>query len=148
LAILDIDRFKDCNDKSGHNSGDRVLVSLAGAMTSDSRQIDTSFRYGDDEFAIIMPETDSGGARGVVERIRLKWLEILRTESLGLEDLLGLSAGIGEFPRDAAAQDSLVLLVDAALYSAKRSGGSRSILVSEMGERPHDMPSSSPSDQV
>ena len=148
LAILDVDRFKDCNDKFGHNSGDRVLVSLAGAMTSDSRQIDTSFRYGGDEFAIIMPETDSGGARGVVERIRLKWLEMLRTESPGLEDLLGLSAGIGEFPRDAAAQDSLVLLVDAALYSSKRSGVSRSTLVSEMGERPHDTPSSSPSDQV
>jgi diguanylate cyclase (GGDEF)-like protein len=136
LAILDVDKFKDCNDKFGHNSGDRVLRSLGGAMTSHLRKTDTSFRYGGDEFAVIMPETDSNKAKGFVDRLRLKWLHILRAEFLGLEDFLGLSAGIAEFPKDAAAQDSLVLLVDAALYCSKRSGGNRSTLVSEMGELP------------
>jgi diguanylate cyclase (GGDEF)-like protein len=148
LAILDVDRFKDCNDKFGHNSGDRVLRSLAGAMTSYLRKIDMSFRYGGDEFAVIMPETDSNKAKGLVERLRLKWLHMLKTEFLGLENTLGFSAGIAEFPKDAKAQDSLVLLVDAALYCSKRSGGNRSTLVSEMGEIPHDMLSISSLNQV
>jgi len=143
LAILDVDRFKDCNDKFGHNSGDRVLRSLAIAMTSYLRKTDTSFRYGGDEFAVIMPETGSDKAEGLVDRLRSEWLHMLKAEFLGLEDTLGLSAGIAEFPKDATAQDSLVLLVDAALYCSKRSGGNRSTLVSEMGETPHDMLASS-----
>jgi diguanylate cyclase (GGDEF)-like protein/putative nucleotidyltransferase with HDIG domain/PAS domain S-box-containing protein len=148
LAILDVDRFKDYNDKFGHLSGDSILISLAGVMTSNLRKTDTSFRYGGDEFAIILPETDSNKAKVVIERMRLKWVRMPRSESLRLENSFGFSAGIVEFPKNAEAQDSLVFLADAALYCSKRSGGNRSTLVSEIGEIPHDMLASSTVEQV
>ena len=148
LAILDVDRFKDYNDKFGHSGGDNILQSLAGAMTSYLRKTDTSFRYGGDEFAAILPEVDSNKAKDLVERVRLKWLHMRKTGSLGLENLLGFSAGIAEFPKNAETPDSLVFLVDAALYCSKRSGGNRSTLVSEMGEIPHDMLANASFDQV
>ena len=148
LNILDIDRFKDYNDKFGHIGGDSVLKSLAAVMTSHLRKTDTSFRYGGDEFAVIMPETDSNKAKDVLERVRLKWLHMPKTESLGLENPLGFSAGIAEFPKNGETQDSLVFLADAALYCSKRSGGYKSTLVSEMREIPPDMLADASLDQI
>jgi diguanylate cyclase (GGDEF)-like protein/putative nucleotidyltransferase with HDIG domain len=148
LAILDVDRFKDYNDRFGHINGDSVLKSLAEAMTSYLRKTDTPFRYGGDEFAVILPETDSSKAKDVVERIRLKWLYRPQSESVGLENPLGFSAGIAEFPKNAKTQDSLVFLADAALYCSKRSGRYKSTSVSEMGEISPDMLASASLDQV
>ena len=148
LNILDIDRFKDYNDKFGHIGGDSVLKSLAAVMTSHLRKTDTSFRYGGDEFAVIMPETDSNKAKDVLERVRLKWLHMPKTESFGLENPLGFSAGIAEFPKNGETQDSLVFLADAALYCSKRSGGYKSTLVSEMREIPPDMLADASLDQI
>jgi diguanylate cyclase (GGDEF)-like protein/PAS domain S-box-containing protein len=145
LAILDVDRFKDYNDKFGHVSGDSVLKSLGGALASYLRKTDTPFRYGGDEFAVILPETDSNKAKDIIERVRLEWLHMPKTESLGLEIPLGFSAGIAGFPKNA---DSLVFLADAALYCSKRSGGNRSTMVSEMGEIPHDILANASLDQV
>jgi diguanylate cyclase (GGDEF)-like protein len=139
LAILDIDRFKDYNDKFGHNGGDSVLKSLAGAMVSNLRKIDSSFRYGGDEFAVIVPETDSNRAKEILERVRIKWLHMPKIESFGLENPLGFSAGIAEFPKNAETQDNLMFLADAALYSSKRRGGYKTTLVSEMGDIAPDM---------
>jgi len=148
LNILDIDRFKDYNDKFGHIGGDSVLISLAAVMTSHLRKTDTCFRYGGDEFAVIMPETDSNKAKDVLERVRLKWLHMPKTESFGLENPLGFSAGIAEFPKNGETQDSLVFLADAALYCSKRSGGYKSTLVSEMREIPPDMLADASLDQI
>jgi len=148
LTILDIDRFKDYNDKFGHIGGDSVLKSLAAVMTSHLRKTDTCFRYGGDEFAIIMSETDSNKAKDVLERVRLKWLHMPKTESLELENPLGFSAGIAEFPKNGETQDSLVFLADAALYCSKRSGGYKSTLVSEMREIPPDMLADASLDQI
>ena len=139
LAILDIDRFKDYNDKFGHNGGDSVLKSLAGAMVSNLRKIDSSFRYGGDEFAVIVPETDSNRAKEILERVRIKWLHMPKIEFFGLENPLGFSAGIAEFPKNAETQDNLMFLADAALYSSKRSGGYKTTLASEMGDIAPDM---------
>ena len=148
LAILDIDRFKEYNDKFGHMGGDSVLKSLAAAMTSFLRKIDTSFRYGGDEFAVIMPETDSSKAKDILERVRLKWLHMPKIESFGLENPLGFSAGIAEFPKNAETQNSLLFLADAALYSSKRSGGYKTTLVSEMGDIAPDMLANASLDQI
>ena len=139
LAILDVDRFKNYNDEFGHTGGDRVLKSLAEAMTLCLRKTDTTFRYGGDEFAVILPETDSMKAKDVIERLRLKWLYMPKGESPGLENPLGFSAGIAEFPKNAETQDNLVLMADAALYCSKRSGSYKSTLVSEVVEISPDM---------
>jgi diguanylate cyclase (GGDEF)-like protein/putative nucleotidyltransferase with HDIG domain len=148
LAILDVDKFKEYNDKFGHIRGDGVLKSLAEAMTLYLRKTDTTFRYGGDEFAVILPETDSSKAKDVIERVRLKWLYMPKSESPGLENPLGFSAGIAEFPKNAKTQDSLVFLADAALYCSKRSGSYKSTSVSEMGEISSDMLASASLDQV
>ena len=148
LAILDIDRFKEYNDKFGHLGGDSVLKSLAGAMASHLRKIDSSFRYGGDEFAVIMPETDSSKAKAILERVRLKWLHMPKIDSFGLENPLGFSAGIAEFPKNAETQNSLLFLADAALYSSKRSGGYKTTLISEMGDIAPDMLANASLDQV
>jgi len=148
LAILDIDRFKDYNDKFGHMGGDSVLKSLATAMVSYLRKIDSSFRYGGDEFAVIMPETDSNKAKDILERVRLKWLHMPKVESFGLENPLGFSGGIAEFPKNAETQNSLLFLADAALYSSKRSGGYKTTLVSEMGDIAPDMLANASLDQI
>jgi diguanylate cyclase (GGDEF)-like protein/putative nucleotidyltransferase with HDIG domain len=133
LALLDIDSFKEINDKFGHINGDRVLKSLANTLIAYLRKTDVSFRYGGDEFAVILPETNAVKARDIIERIKVKWLHTPKTDVM-LENPLGFSAGIIEYPRNAESQDSLLLLLDAALYCAKRSGGNRSTLVSEMGD--------------
>jgi diguanylate cyclase (GGDEF)-like protein/putative nucleotidyltransferase with HDIG domain len=138
LALLDIDRFKEINDQFGHTTGDGVLKSLATVMAANLRKTDTIFRYGGDEFALIFPETNSNKAREVIERIRLKWLFTPKTD-LVLENPLGFSAGIAEVAKNGDGSDGLMFLVDAALYNAKRKGGNRSTLVSEMEEIPHDI---------
>jgi diguanylate cyclase (GGDEF)-like protein/PAS domain S-box-containing protein/putative nucleotidyltransferase with HDIG domain len=147
LAILDIDRFKEINDNFGHTIGDSVLKSLARILTSSLRRIDTPFRYGGDEFAVILPETDYNKAKNVLERVRLKWLHMPKTEQV-LENPIGFSAGIAEFPKNAETQDNLVFLADAALYSSKKTGGNRSTLVFEMGEIPSEVLVNSSPDQI
>ncbi len=138
LIILDIDRFKEVNDKFGHKSGDSVLKSLARTMTLNLRKTDALFRYGGDEFAVILPETGCSKAKDVIERLRLKWLHMPKTD-LVLENPLGFSAGIAEFPKNAETVDSLMFLVDAALYNAKQHGGNNSRLIFEIEAVPHDM---------
>jgi diguanylate cyclase (GGDEF)-like protein len=134
LIILDIDMFKEFNDKFGHGGGDKILKSLADAMNSNLRDTDTCFRLGGDEFAVIMPETDSRKAKETIERIRIKWSGIPKIDSLGLENPIGFSAGIVEYPRDTESPETLLVLADIAMYCSKKNGGYQSTLVSEMKE--------------
>jgi diguanylate cyclase (GGDEF)-like protein len=135
LIILDIDKFKEFNDKFGHAGGDGILKSLAEVMRSNLRRTDTCFRFGGDEFAVIMPETSSNKAKEILERVRLKWLSIPKIESGGLENPIGFSVGIAEFPKDTTTQNNLLSLADAAVYHSKKCGGYKSTTVSEIGER-------------
>jgi diguanylate cyclase (GGDEF)-like protein len=135
LIILDIDKFKEFNDKFGHAGGDGILKSLAEVMRSNLRRTDTCCRFGGDEFAVIMPETNSNKAKEILERVRLKWLSIPKIESGGLENPIGFSVGIAEFPKDATTQNNLLSLADAAVYHSKKCGGYKSTTVSEIGER-------------
>ncbi|MCX7923851.1 MAG: GGDEF domain-containing protein [Clostridia bacterium] len=70
LALIDIDNFKHINDTYGHLEGDRVLVQLAGIFKAQARSGDTIVRWGGEEFAIILPETDKNGAMAFAERVR------------------------------------------------------------------------------
>jgi len=132
VAMLDIDGFKQYNDRFGHTSGDSVLKSLARTLRSSSRRADLAFRYGGDEFSIILPATGAKEADRIVERVRSNWLVAPEMEHLDLEDPLGLSAGIAEFPENAETADGLVFLADAALYRSKMDGGCKTTLVSAL----------------
>ena len=132
LVLLDLDGFKEYNDRFGHLNGDAVLKSLGQTLKSTLRKSDTSFRYGGDEFAIILAGTGSQRAKGVIERIRMKWLQTPKARYPMLETPLGFSAGIAQFPEHADTADGLVFMADSALYHAKQGGGYRVVVASDL----------------
>ncbi len=136
LAILDIDGFKAYNDTYGHLQGDELLKSFASIIKAETRESDIACRYGGDEFAIIMPETDAAQARKVVCRISLELENLNRAQKMATRAPLGLSAGIAQYPQDTADEEQLVFLADAALYQSKRLGKARTTLASEMESFP------------
>ncbi|MEA1959559.1 MAG: diguanylate cyclase, partial [Chloroflexota bacterium] len=148
LIMIDVDQFKKYNDKFGHASGDTILADFARALKEALRRTDTAFRYGGDEFIVILPSTNAGKAKEVIERVRRNWLKQLNVQSPDAGNLLGFSAGIAQFPDNAETVDGLVFLTDTALYYAKRGGKRRVMLISDLGASSLDALSSTALDQV
>lgn len=123
LAMLDIDRFKDVNDRWGHPVGDRVLRGLAQLLRRRLRRSDVIGRYGGDEFAVLMPGTDAAGARGVLEEIRARFAA-LRFEARGEVFHVDFSCGVASHP-SWSTEAALTRAADEALYAAKRAGRGR-----------------------
>jgi diguanylate cyclase (GGDEF)-like protein len=123
LAMLDIDNFKRVNDTYGHQQGDVVLVEVARALRSLSRDIDVPARYGGEELAVILPQTDLGGAELLAERMRaaIADLAIKRLDGQGLLSITA-SFGVASFPESAGGRKSLIAAADAALYRSKHGG--------------------------
>ncbi len=122
ILFMDADNFKDINDQLGHLQGDRVLKAVGEAVVSSLRSADIAARYGGDEFAAVLPETQVDGAMRVAERVRKK-VERLG-ESLGVAPL-SVSVGVAVFPLDGITSEELVRRADWAMYQAKRMGGNR-----------------------
>ena len=148
LAILDLDGFKRYNDRFGHTSGDAVLKQFASAVKEALRKSDTAFRYGGDEFAVILPATGSDRAKKIIERVRDKWAKTSGEQYPRLDPPIRFSAGIAQFPEDSETSDGLVFLADTALFTAKRGRGYKSTMASELGELPIDARSPATVDQV
>ncbi len=122
ILFMDVDNFKDINDRLGHLYGDRVLKAIGEAIQSSLRGSDMAARYGGDEFTVILPETQVEGAVRVAERVRSR-VEALGRK-LGVEPLT-LSIGIAVFPLDGITSEELVRRADWAMYQAKKMGGNR-----------------------
>jgi diguanylate cyclase (GGDEF)-like protein len=125
LILIDVDEFKVINDTFGHVMGDVVLSELSGAIKGMLRSPDNVSRFGGDEFAVILPHTDSAGASAVAERI-LKLIQELEISS----DEHGVvkctvSIGIAQCQPADSTLDDLVRRADARLYDAKRQGKNR-----------------------
>lgn len=119
LIILDVDRFKDYNDSHGHLDGDQVLVTLSSIINSSIRQnVDTAYRYGGDEFAVMLIETNLEQARKVAERIRKSF------ESKHI-DHCTLSLGVAGLNVEKDGMEDLIRKADEAMYRAKRGGGNQ-----------------------
>lgn len=126
LLMLDLDHFKKVNDTFGHVTGDAVLRSFAEIVVHAIRENDLAFRYGGEEFAVILPATGGDGAREVAERIR-KDTEAALFRDGDNELKITVSIGISICPVNGDTARELVLQADKALYAAKQSGRNRTI---------------------
>jgi diguanylate cyclase (GGDEF)-like protein len=121
LIMLDIDRFKLINDNFGHLAGDCILEEVAKILRDNIRTVDSAARYGGDEFALLLPESDARGALRVAERVRER---VVRTafEFEGRKLDVRVSQGLALYAKGQGASE-LVKAADEALYRAKRAGG-------------------------
>ena len=117
LLMLDVDDFKQINDHYGHQAGDSVLAALGAVIDTSSRGSDICCRYGGDEFAVILPATDSREAGLLAERLRVN-------AEHGMPDgrQVTVSIGVASCSQNTSTAQTLVEKADAALYRAKRCG--------------------------
>jgi len=123
LILFDVDFFKKINDKHGHREGDAVLKQLASLVLGSLRSIDSVYRVGGEEFAIVCPDTDANGAFQLSEKIR----EIIESSHFGAIDKITVSLGVAQFD-GALNADSFYQNADKALYLAKNNGRNQSRL--------------------
>jgi diguanylate cyclase (GGDEF)-like protein len=117
--MFDLDHFKRVNDSHGHAVGDEVLRVLAERALLQTREIDILGRYGGEEFALLLPETQLGEALEIAERLRLAALEVINAKDLELQ--VTISVGVAQARGDSSL-GQLLQRADAALYQAKRNG--------------------------
>jgi diguanylate cyclase (GGDEF)-like protein len=122
FLLIDLDHFKQVNDKWGHPLGDQVLANIGAVLRSNLRARDFAGRNGGEEFAILLPDTDIHEALRTAERVRAAVAEIALP---GTDAAVTASIGVAGFPDHASTPDRLERLADAALYLAKRQGRNR-----------------------
>lgn len=127
LLLLDLDNFKKYNDTYGHLAGDRLLVQAAMFIRNTVRSSDLAFRYGGDEFAIILPNSSTVEAFSVAERIREKISVEMSNRQLDIT----VSIGLASWPGDGQTLDEICNAADIALYYAKRTGQNRTSIASK-----------------
>jgi diguanylate cyclase (GGDEF)-like protein len=125
LIFLDLDNLKQVNNRYGHSMGSRTLYEVSVRVRSKVRKFDKLFRFGGDEFCIVLPETEWHGALEVAERVR----DVVASRPLLVRELGGktgismsVSLGIASFPLHARNQRDLVQLADRAMQKVKQEG--------------------------
>lgn len=124
LLLLDIDHFKDYNDKYGHAAGDLVLKFLARQLVSMVREGDMVVRLGGEEIGILLYDTDAGSAIKEADRIRT----VIRSKPIVFrrrQNGISVSIGISVYPKDSELEEELIRIADARLYKAKALGRDR-----------------------
>jgi diguanylate cyclase (GGDEF)-like protein len=121
LLLFDIDHFKKFNDTYGHATGDLVLEKVASTVQKVCRGSDIVCRYGGEEFAIILVDTNSPGGKIVAEKIR-NAVESLILDPTRPEIKVTISVGVAAFPNHASNKDSLINCADEAMYDCKKAG--------------------------
>ncbi len=124
LAVFDLDRFKQVNDRYGHPAGDQVLRAFADVLRATIRPYDVVGRYGGEEFALLMPQTGKETATRIAERVRHE-LEGRGVTVAAKRIEVTVSAGVASYGVDGADWDALLSAADNALYVAKKAGRNR-----------------------
>src|SRR5215467_8842836 len=125
LVILDLHRFKEVNDKHGHLRGHEVLRATAATLKKALRTSDSAFRIGGDEFALLLPQTDSPQALALSRRVETVFLEMLRPLQLAVT--VSMDHGAAIFPQDAEQADQLIRIADERLYRQKHDNHKKTV---------------------
>ncbi|MCK6486061.1 MAG: diguanylate cyclase [Phycisphaerae bacterium] len=128
-CMMDLDHFKQVNDRFGHQVGDQLLVLTAESLRKSLRAADVAARYGGDEFVVLMPQTSPEDARQSARRIRVNFRNLI-AERIPYASHVTLSIGVASRERhEPRSADALLRLADDALYQAKASGRDRIMVV-------------------
>ena len=128
VVMIDLDRFKQVNDRYGHAVGDRALIAVATLLEEHRRGRDLCCRYGGEEFSVVLEDTDGETALAVAERLRIA-VEGFHFTAAGRSLALRISAGVAAYPElHVGRSEELLELADVALYEAKRRGRNRCLL--------------------
>ena len=134
LVILDLHRFKEVNDKHGHPRGDEVLRATAATLKKALRTSDSAFRIGGDEFALLLPQTDSPQALALSRRVETVFAEMIKP--LQLEVAVSMDHGAAIFPQDAEQADQLIRIADERLYRQKHDNHRKTVNGARRTEAP------------
>jgi diguanylate cyclase (GGDEF)-like protein len=122
LLFLDLDFFKRVNDEYGHLAGSRLLAQVGQCLRQNLRLVDAAFRYGGDEFAIVLPQTSKKAALQVVQRLIAIFHNKHWLENEGLNISLRASVGVAGYPDDGSSAQAIVQRADEMMYQVKQSG--------------------------
>jgi len=123
MLFVDLDFFKDYNDSHGHQAGNVMLQRIAVVLRESCRDADLVFRFGGDEFALLLPTTSLSGARVVAEKVR-RAIGALTAQTASAVPI-SCSVGIGVYPKDGHDATSIIVAADRACYAAKSAGRNR-----------------------
>jgi len=138
VLMLDVDHFKHFNDRYGHPAGDRVLQGIAEILKKRLRVTDIPCRYGGEEFAVILPDTDPPAALRVAEEIRQRVKEEDFSQETGTDSTsLTISIGVACFPIHGQDPEAVLKAADTALYRAKDAGRDR-VMLARPPEEAHE----------
>ncbi|WP_455210654.1 GGDEF domain-containing protein, partial [Kaarinaea lacus] len=124
IAVFDLDHFKTVNDRYGHPVGDKVLQAVTNTVLQSIRRCDYFFRYGGEEFLLLLPHTDTSVAIKVLDRCR----KAIEAQNLVIDSYkipITASFGLAGYPDEEADMEALIRKADEALYAAKNSGRNR-----------------------
>lgn len=132
FAMIDIDYFKMFNDRNGHQKGDDALRAVANTIAAAVRDTDAVYRYGGEEFCILLPETKTAGAIKVAERVREAVEDMdINGRTTQPKGTLTISVGVATYPNNATSKEGLIKCADVSLYHAKNKGRNRVVSYSD-----------------
>ena len=135
IVFIDLDHFKQVNDTHGHLVGSRLLAEIGEALKTNCRLIDFAFRYGGDEFVLLLPQTSKDNAINVARRLHKLIRETVWLKSEGLNIHLTPSMGLAAYPVDSKTKEGLLHLADEAMYQVKNANRDR-VAAANMGILP------------
>jgi diguanylate cyclase (GGDEF)-like protein len=121
IVFIDLDHFKMVNDTHGHLAGSRLLSEMGDALKTNCRLIDFAFRYGGDEFVILLPQTSKENAIYVAKRLHKLIRETVWLTKEGLDIKITPSVGVASYPADSKTKEGLLHLADEAMYLVKNT---------------------------